>query len=121
MVLVFVSPSFEPSRISKTSSIASRLRQTAFTDSACADHLVFERLRSINAFSISSSLSFNSLLRLVLLVKKTKILSKVANVLPTNDDSWQPCSITRLMPCGTHLVYGILRSRISVNFCCVPL
>ena len=81
---VLVSLSAEFSRLLNTSIIASRLLQTAFTGSARADHLVFDRFPSCNAFSIFSSLSFSYLYRLVLLVKKTNSCSKMSYTLPIN-------------------------------------
>ena len=118
---VFVSRSFEFSRLTKVSTIALRLRQIACTDLTRAPHLVFERLRSINTFLTFSSFSFSSLLRFVLLVNKTNSSSKMSNTLAINDDFWQPCSMTRLTPCGTYFVYGILRCRIWfwLRFGCV--
>ena len=95
---VFVSWSFEPSRLTNASRMASRLRQTACMDSARAAYLVFERLQSISTFSTSSSLPISFLLRFELLLKKTNICSKTSNTLATNDDSLQPCSMTRLTP-----------------------
>ena len=105
---VFFSRSPELSRICRTSTIASKLVQTAFTASARATHLVFDRFRSFKAFSICSSWSFHSLFLFVLLVKKTAAL--ICQTLLIKVVASQPCSITRLRPCGTHLVYGIFRA-----------
>ena len=71
------------------------------TDSALADHLVFDRFFNFKLFSTSFVCSLKNAFLLVLFVNIANILSRTANTFPMSKEALQPCSTT---PCGVHFV-----------------